>query len=443
MASHLNLAVSIDVGGSGTKIIYKFSNWEKPQFFVMSPEVEQITKADFQRYQDSQIWNGMPLPEHQAYLEWQDSIFIVGEFALSFAAVDRIHERKYENALYKVLAAIGVILEKHQVASKKPKSQTAKITLSLAFLLPWNEYNDHKRFFSQLQEMFKAFKFRGQTWDVTLSDNFLCRPEGAGILAIYTKIKGVSWFQRTQIALLMLGHRNTTLLYFDKGIRKSADSPLLGFSSFLDDVCSRVSGIGRDQLAQAISDALYEGREQIYNYPPINPRSKHPQWRSLKAIQQLATARDETLRQRELDDIAKAIVGATNNYWLKLSKWLSKNLSSTPLEVIIGGGAAAFLEPELERYFNCVGCGTKDKKLVDGQRAPAYLPERSYEKASAPHSSMEWLSEIQKQVERTFNISYGQESGLAFRLIDCFGMMDQLLDKTKEVIKSGNNEKTA
>ncbi|MEA5504997.1 hypothetical protein VB735_18175 [Halotia wernerae UHCC 0503] len=169
MASHLNLAASIDVGGSGTKIIYKFSDWKEPKFFLMSPEVEQITKADFQRYLDNQLWNGIPLPEHQAYLEWQQSIFIVGEFAHEFAAVDRIHERKYENALYKVLAAVGVILEKHGVASKKPKSKSAKITLDLAFLLPWNEYNDHKRFFSQLQEMFKAFKFRGQVWDITLT----------------------------------------------------------------------------------------------------------------------------------------------------------------------------------------------------------------------------------------------------------------------------------
>ncbi|MBD2535406.1 hypothetical protein H6G97_40835, partial [Nostoc flagelliforme FACHB-838] len=119
MVSHINLAVSIDVGGSGTKIIYKANGWKEPQLIVMSPDVEQITKADFQRYQDTQVWNGMPLPEHQAYLEWQDSIFIVGEFASEFALVDRIHERKYENALYKVLAAVGVILQKHNVAIKK------------------------------------------------------------------------------------------------------------------------------------------------------------------------------------------------------------------------------------------------------------------------------------------------------------------------------------
>ncbi|WP_392476205.1 ParM/StbA family protein [Nostoc sp. C110] len=444
MASQINLAVSIDVGGSGTKIIYKANGWKEPQLIVMSPEVEQITKADFQRYQDNQVWNGMPLPEHQAYLEWQDSIFIVGEFALEFAAVDRIHERKYENALYKVLAAVGVILQKHNVAIKKRNAESPKIILDLAFLLPWNEYNDHKRFFSQLQQMFKAFKFRGQAWDITLSENFLCRPEGAGLLGIYTKTKGVSWFQQNQVAILMLGHRNTTLLCFDKGIRKSADSPLLGFSSLLDDVCSRVSGIVRDQLAQAIFDALSEAKNEIYEYESPYMNTKHPNWRKLKAIQMLATARDESLRQRELEDIVVALVAATNAYWLRLKKWLEKNLQTWPKQIIIGGGAAAFIEPELEHYFNCVPCGTNEKKLFRGERAPSYRQKTNYSQQEiGPYAQLVWLSEINEQIERTFKIGFGPNQGLAFRLIDCFGMMDQLLDKTKEVVKSDKSEKTA
>jgi hypothetical protein len=444
MASHFDLAVSIDVGGSGTKIIYKFRGWDKPQFFLMSPEVEQITKADFQRYQENQMWNGIPLPEYQAYLEWQDSIFIVGEFAGEFAVVDRIHERKYENALYKVLAAVGVILQKHNVAIKKRKSEAPKITLSLAFLLPWNEYNDHKRFFSQLQQMFKAFKFRGQAWDITLGENFLCRPEGAGLLGIYTKIQGVSWFQHNQVAILMLGHRNTTLLCFDKGIRKSADSPLLGFSSFLDDVCSRVSGIGRDQLAQAIFSGLYEARQEVYRYNALaDAYTSHPNWGSLKPIKLLASARDESLRQREVEDLVKAITAGTEDYWLRLKKWLDKNLTTWPKQVIVGGGAAAFVEPELEDYFGCTPCGTHEKKLIWGERAPAYKATRDYTNTETrPHANLQWLSEIQEKIQSLFKISYSDPEGLAFRLIDCFGMMDQLLDKTKEV-KGDKSEKTA
>lgn len=443
MASQLDLAVSIDVGGSGTKIIYKFSSWEKPRFFLMSPEVEQISKTDFQRYQDNQVWNGIPRPEHQAYLEWNDNIFIIGEFAREFAAVDRIHERKYENALYKVLAAVGVILERYKVASKKPKTKNVKIFLDLAFLLPWNEYNDHKRFFSQLQEMFKTFQFRGQTWDVILTENFVCRPEGAGLLAVYTKIKGVEWFQNNQIALLMLGHRNTTLLYFDRGIRKSADSPLLGFSTLLDDVCSRVSGIGRDQLAQAISDSLYEGRNQVYVYDSSSPYTRRPTWKELNSFQRLAAARDESLRQREIEDLVQALIAARMNYWLRLSKWLDKNLPSMPAQVIIGGGAAFFIQPELEDYFNCVPCSTRDKELVKGEYAPAFEPKRTYaNEVPKPCAVMNWLPEISEKIGQTFGIGDGQDRELVFRLIDCFGMMDQLLDKIKEV-KGGKSEKTA
>jgi hypothetical protein len=432
MASKLTLFASIDVGGSGTKIIYQFDNWDKPKFFIMSPEVEEVSTVDFKRYQDNLIWNAHPLPEQQAFLEWKEKIYVVGDFASEFAPVDRIHERKYENALYKVLAAIGLILEKNGVASKKPKSSSPKITLHLAFLLPWNEYNDHKRFFEQLQEMFTALKFRGQTWDITLSENFLCRPEGAGLLAIRTKKEGVNWFQSHQIAILMLGHRNTTLLYFDKGNRKVADSPLLGFSSFLD------------TLAKAIFNGLYEGRNEVYNYKSSD-NTTHPNWGSLKAIQSLATAKDESLRRGEIEDIAKTISLETANYWFRLKKWLDKNLPSMPREVIIGGGAADFIEPELEWYFNCnpyLGYGS-DRYKSWGQRQTKYTVPDKFRPQSFSSATLVWLETAQTTIEGTLNI-HNSSQKLGFRLIDCFGMMDQLLDKTQEVKgEGGKNQKNA
>jgi hypothetical protein len=429
MANHHNLLVSIDVGGSGTKIIYQFAGWSRPQYFLMSPHVEEITRADFQRYQDSQWWTGEPRPLQQAYLQWKDSIFVVGDFATEFAAIDRIHERKYENALYKVLAAVGVILQKNGVNSKKPKSPKAKIMLSLAFLLPWNEYNDHQRFFSQLQQMFKAFKFRGQSWDITLSDNFLCRPEGAGLLAIHTKKQGVNWIQSHKIAILMLGHRNTTLLYFDYGFRKVADSPLLGFCVFLDHVISRVSWIQREQLAVAIFAGLYEAREKVYS----GFDTLHPRWDSLKAIQSLATAKDESLRNREVVDIAQAIAVSTADYWFHLKKWLDSSIPELPNEVILGGGAASFLEPELEGYFNC-----QASELT--RTRPTRYKSKNIHKLRA---NLVWMDQLQEIVRSTLNVSSGPgQQEMAYRLLDCYGMMDQLLDKTKEV-KGEKNEKTA
>ena len=149
MTTTCNIFLSVDVGGSQTKIIYQFPGWDKPLCLLMSPGVEQITKSDLKRYYDQSGWLGAPSDEQQAWVEWKGSIFVVGDFTSEFAPQDRILERKYENALYKVLAAIGVLMSKHNVKSKRRKnadSQSLKVNLYIGLLLPWNEYNDPQAF---------------------------------------------------------------------------------------------------------------------------------------------------------------------------------------------------------------------------------------------------------------------------------------------------------
>ncbi|MBW4502653.1 MAG: hypothetical protein KME57_24575 [Scytonema hyalinum WJT4-NPBG1] len=70
-------------------------------------------------------------------------------------------------------------------------------------------------------------------------------------------------------------------------------------------------------------------------------------------IETLASAKDPTLRASEIQDIGNAISVATTEYWDKLERWLNKVPPDGLDEVIIGGGAAYHVEPELEIYFNC------------------------------------------------------------------------------------------
>lgn len=399
---------------------------------MLEPGLEEVSKEDFKRYKDLQVWRGDPKPEDDAWLEWKGSIYVVGNFALEFAASDRIRERKYENALYKALAIVGIILEKHQVGGKKRKAESPKIILHLALVLPWNEYNDHMRFREQLLLMLKNFKFRGVVWDITLK-TFICQPEGAGLLATRIKQKGKSWFAENKVALLMMGHRNCTVLYFESGIRKVGDSPLLGFSTFLDDVCSRVSGIERDKLAAAIFSGLHQAQYKIYK----ENRTLHPEWKELDAIIALATARDSELRAREVRDIASAIGENIPNYWLKVRKWLDSKIPSLPQEVIVGGGAAVFLEPELEAYFNCEASKTYNApKRSDGER-----PQQYQGRNFLAHSDLVWLGDIQTQIEKTFDFGYDERCKqlLSFRLLDAFGMMDQLKETVKEAVQNAQS----
>ncbi|MEA5574802.1 ParM/StbA family protein, partial [Calothrix sp. UHCC 0171] len=220
MSKVCNLYLAIDVGGSQTKIIYQFAGWKNPQYLLMSPGVEQISKSDLKRYFDQLGWIGAPTPQQQAWLEWKGNIFVVGDFVSEFAPQDRIFERKYENALYKVLAAVGTILSKHNIGKKRRGNpESLKVNINLGLLLPWNEYNDRKRFEEQLELMLKSLKFRGQSWDVQLC-HFECRPEGGGLAAIRIKQNGLDWLQKNRVAVLMFGHRNVTAIYFDAGAIK-------------------------------------------------------------------------------------------------------------------------------------------------------------------------------------------------------------------------------
>jgi len=428
MTDEYNLYVSIDTGGSQTKIIYQFKNSKQLSYLMMPPGIEQISFEQLKRYQERQGWIGHPTALQQAWLEWKESIYVVGEFVTEFAPQDRIKERKYENALYKVLAAIGVILEKHQVVKKR------KFNIYLALVLPWNEYNDRTRFEEQLKLMFKSFKFRGQSWNLSLN-HFLCRPEGGGLAAIRMKQKGIAWLQESIIAVLMFGHRNVTVIYFEKGILKHGDSPLLGFSLLLDEVCSRTSGLSRDQLATAIFKGISSASADVYK----GRNTVHPQWDKLESIVSLATAKDEALRNSERLDIARAIELATLNYWETIKKWLDKNLPSQPEEVIIGGGAATFIEPELEAYFNCESQETYEYGRRRQERRPNSYRNGSYKTA---HSNMFWASDIETQIEDVFQFGdYHQKKRLSEqcvsqRLIDCFGMFDQLKDTIAEKVKA-------
>lgn len=433
MTATCNIFLSVDVGGSQTKIIYQFPGWDKPSCLLMSPSVEQITKSDLKRYYDQCGWLGAPSDEQQAWVEWKGSIFVVGDFTSEFAPQDRIFERKYENALYKVLAAIGVILSKHNVKSKRRKnadSQSLKVNLYIGLLLPWNEYNDRKRFQEQLELMLRSLKFRGHSWNINLSA-FECRPEGGGLAAIRIKQKGLEWLQENKVVVLMFGHRNVTAIYFDGGAIKRGDSPLLGFSTFLDDVCKRVSGLERDKLAASIFETIDYSRYHIYD----DECTVHPKWKESKAIAALATAKDETLRASEFSDIVKAIELAIPNYWNQIKKWLDNNIFSMPSEVIIGGGAAVFLEPELEEYFNCRGHvknGYSSTKRKDGERTDTY-----YGRNSLHHADLVWVEDIQKRIENIFEFHWTVRRHQSIRLIDCFGMFDQL----KDIIREAGNAK--
>ena len=414
-----DIYLSVDVGGSQTKIIYQLSLTTKPSYLLLPPVIEEITKSKLNSYMERLGWIGSPSPDQQLWVEWNQRVMVLGDFAVNFDALDRLKELKYENALWKVLAAIGLIVELNNVkaSAKKP------IKLELALLLPWNEYSDRRRFEEQFRVMLADFQVRKLSLKVNLS-RFLCRPEGGGLAALRIKQQGVDWLRTSQLGVLMFGHRNTTALYFDRGQLKLGDSPLLGFANMLDLVVDMTSGLDRERLASAIFSARYSMISDVSDSEL--GYTQRPKWITFSAIKALASAKDPTLREKELNDIANAISVATAEYWDKLKRWMDK-VFPTPLnEVIIGGGAAYHVEVELEKYFNCVWQLKKKSEysslLV---RTGKYIKKDS----NLPMTPMVWGSGFIPMVQSTFNLEKQQSEKhcTAARLVDCFGLFDYLV----------------
>ena len=124
--------LSVDTGYSDTKVSYQIAGENQIRYFLMSPKVTNITQTKLDNYREQKVWLGCPTPERQAWLELSDEkIIAVGSLVDEF---DSIYSRaqperpKYETALYKVLVAIGVVIQKHQLSNR------AKIKLNLAVL---------------------------------------------------------------------------------------------------------------------------------------------------------------------------------------------------------------------------------------------------------------------------------------------------------------------
>jgi hypothetical protein len=408
------LYLSVDCGGSQTKIVYQLAGNENPDYLLMSPLVEEIKPEKITTYLDRKSSLGSPAPDREAYLKWQERVFVVGDLAREFDPEDRTSEQKYENALYKVAAAIGVI-----VSRLKLKLGKKKLEVHLGVLIPWDEYNDRSIFEERLRKILAGFEFRGISISCAIG-SILVRPEGGGIAATYIRKHGKEWLHDKRVAVLMFGHRNVTALYFDGG-KLSGDSPLLGFSNFLDAMIERKS-LDRELLANAVMDTIAVAYGETH--PQNGSYNRYPDWGKYAPIQGLARAKDVELNQRECKSIVDAITVATKEYWEKIEKWLNKTIPSAVDIVIISGGAGEFLEPDLEEYFNVCHGVTRENSYHPWKRTGNYIAKDK----DKPMPELLWGMEIIKLVREKFKISADKDDrNMAIRLADCYGLFDYLI----------------
>ncbi|WP_174764131.1 ParM/StbA family protein [Anabaena sp. UHCC 0253] len=402
-----NLIVSFDPGASLTKIVYELATEGQPCLMTMEPEMLKLPQSSIDAYMSSRKGLESPKPVDEAWVscavDGDTQCTVVGFLARQFSASARLDKLKYETSIHKALAAIGAIacgsvqskitsstvqsaIGKRDLAIASGSERSAiaqhnklpnRFSLSLTSLLPYGEYQNRQAFEEQLRVALKDFKFRGQRLRVKL-ERFECLPEGAGLAMIRQRQNGKEWFNSQTIAVLMFGHRNTSLLLFERGKMTAGYTNGLGFHQMVKRVIERTSG----QDATTLTAAIYAAGSDITA--------------DNQAIRALVKSRDAKNIDYELQMIVNAIATAKSEYWSRLYDWLESTLPAVN-EVILSGGAALYLEQELQECF---------------QEIPTY-----------------WGTDLQQQVQAAFKNasndyyhSFREQEALSFRLIDAFGL---------------------
>lgn len=373
-----DLTLTFDPGSSLSKVIYHLRD-RTPRLLLMEPEVIQLSISSIEAHRVTRGSLSVARSKDDAWLQCGagEQCQVIGYLARQFLATVRMNEVKYERALYKVLAAVGTIAQETNLPRK--------FSIALSALLPYGEYQNAQRFHQLLKQHLKHYSFRGERLQVKL-ETFECRPEGGGLAMARVTQNGAEWFQQQTLAVLMFGHRNTSLLLFERGKLAIGNTTDLGFHQLVDKVLHRTSG----QTIDVLTSAIYKIGNQI---TPTNLQ-----------IQDLLKTRSPVEQQLEREQISTAILTAREEYWLRLQDWLDTVLPDVT-EVIISGGAALYLPDELETYFN---------------RTPTY-----------------WGTDLQQQLQEQLGLDYrsnqSDAEALSFRLVDAFGLYCDFVEQLAEV----------
>ncbi len=356
----MDLLLTIDPGSSLTKMIYRILSEIsfQAELFCMEPELLGVTRESIQSYESGRI--NSPSPENEAWVQFKDEYYAVGFLAKKhFQASVKLSDLKYENAIPKVLAAVGAIAEREGLGTQ--------FKLGLALLLPYGEWEDRERLEKALTSALSDFHFRGKQMSVQLGC-FECMPEGGGLVLSRSKKLGAD-FNSMVIALVMFGYRDISVVLFERGLSSGATENL-GLSWMIERVKRLTSG---QKDTQAMLEAIHQSGATV------KPKYFKPLARSKKA----------DFRMDEVAQITEAVAMARKEYWSRVADWLSSMIPETTDSVIIGGGTAEYLASELKSFFS--------------------------------YTQVSWAAELEGDVRQAFNLLTNKDA-MCLRLTDVYGL---------------------
>ncbi|MDF5715611.1 MAG: ParM/StbA family protein [Rhizonema sp. NSF051] len=316
----------MDLGGSQTKVIASVpESSDSPILLCMEPEIADVSAASVRNYEKTK--SGEVDPENACWVGIGDEYYTVGFLARhKYGGNSLLKQLKEENAVPKIGGVLWVLQQKLKLSPK--------LIVRLTVLLPPSEYQDRERLEAKLRQELKLFNTPTGEMRVKLVD-FNAKPEGGGIYLYRRSMLGAN-IKNRNMAVVMLGHRNASVLVSVRGAVAPGVSSTFGMSWMLDDFVRRCSGLLKED-PQLMAIIVAAGSEC-----------------NSSALASLSRRNSSAEESGEATEMQEALKLSRDEYFRALVRWLSQELPRDLDEIIFGGGTAAYLKPELEAHYSHV-----------------------------------------------------------------------------------------
>lgn len=311
-----NLVMTIDMGGSKTKIVVQELGSDLSQVLLMESQLADIDKASL----DNVPTQG--LNSERAWVGFNDTYYAVGALARHrFGGLPQLHELKYELALPKICAAIWL--------ARAEMSLPPKFNLYLSVLLPGGEMSDKDILKSRCRSVIQSFDTPDGKMGIKLA---ACEvsSEGSGIYNFRKSVLGDKLYSLHQL-YVMLGFRNASTFVVRGGVIEPGQTSDFGMHWMLDLLAGRVSGLDKNNPHTI---------ETIVN-AALSP----------ELLRRLSRKRSQQDIDADFELISAALAVAKDEYVRALARWL-KSIPGLFDEIVFCGGTAEYLRPELENYYS-------------------------------------------------------------------------------------------
>lgn len=317
------LVITCDLGGSLSRAIAQLYPDGVPSVIVMSPEVADVSQGSLKHIQiDKEATDS-------AWVGLGNEYYVLGTLAKNnFAGITPLKALKNKYAIPKIAALLWQACRQYEL--KNPE-------VMIHLLLPSGETKD-----KDVEDLSNQLTFllkQGINTPTGLLKaklrKFYVLPEGSGVLSYRLRSLSSLAYQKS-IGILMLGYRNSSFFFWDKGSKGKSETTNLGMSWMVQQFVERTSvGLSKDDLR--LVPALVNGGEG--DFQGFRVLSRKPTIEGIEADLQL---------------FSEVLPTVKDEYCRALQRWLD-NIGAVFDEVVICGGTASFVRTELVNHFHKEG----------------------------------------------------------------------------------------